>query len=290
MDPDPSAPADELPEKDDYITINFATYTVKNGSDTVQHPRTFLFDKPMTTEDGVIFQMSAPEMIQSVIRESGSDEFMIECRVGAEEEIIDNLYFISVENRGFNEQNQGFVSLLVRDSTMTDILSVDTLYNSDEFEFNGIIGQVDFPADSPPSTGNVFSVTTIVPRAPNVQDAYQFSILGPTYQQEKIKEEIENIKVVPNPYVVGSLYEREYGELRREPIRQLKFINLPGKCTIHIFTIAGDLVKTIYHDESHGTATWDLRAEGNREIAPGIYVYVVKSDGSEFLSRFAVIK
>jgi hypothetical protein len=225
-----------------------------------------------------------------VIRESGSDDFMIEFSVGAEEEIVDNLYFVSVENSGFDQENQGYISLLVRDSTMVDILLVDSLYNGDEFDFNGIIGQVEFPSDSPPSTGNVFSVMSVVPKAPNVQDSYQFGILGPTFQKEKIAQEIQNIKVVPNPYIVGSLYEREFGELRWEPIRQLKFINLPGSCTIHIFTIAGDLVKTIYHDEPHGTATWDLRAEGGREIAPGIYVYVVKADGDEFLSRFAVIK
>jgi hypothetical protein len=96
--------------------------------------------------------------------------------------------------------------------------------------------------------------------------------------------------VVPNPYIVGSLWEPEFGELRQEPLRQIQFTNLPATCTIHIFSLAGDLVKTIDHENLSGTETWDLRASGGREIAAGIYIYQVKSDEFEYLNRFAVIK
>lgn len=101
---------------------------------------------------------------------------------------------------------------------------------------------------------------------------------------------MNKIKVVPNPYVVSSLFEPEFGELRREPLRQLQFINLPNQCTIYIFTIDGDLIKTINHNSNFGTATWDLRTDGGREISTGIYLYVVKTDEGEYLNRFAVIK
>jgi hypothetical protein len=50
------------------------------------------------------------------------------------------------------------------------------------------------------------------------------------------------------------------------------------------------LIKTIYHNSNSGTATWDLRTEGGREIATGIYVYVVEAYGEKYLNRFAVIK
>jgi hypothetical protein len=108
--------------------------------------------------------------------------------------------------------------------------------------------------------------------------------------KEVIKQNMNKIRVVPNPYVVSSLYEPEFGELRREPLRQIQFINLPPECTIYIFTVDADLVKTIHHSSTTGTALWDLRAEGNREIAPGVYIYVVKSQDSEHMERFAVIK
>jgi hypothetical protein len=102
--------------------------------------------------------------------------------------------------------------------------------------------------------------------------------------------ELNDVKVVPNPYLIGSLYEREYGVLRREPIRQLKFNHLPAQCTITIFTMAGDKIKVITHDGTTGTETWDLRTDGNRVIAAGMYVFLVKTDTAEKLGRFAVIK
>jgi len=78
--------------------------------------------------------------------------------------------------------------------------------------------------------------------------------------------------------------------LRKEPLRQIQFINLPNECTIYIFSVAADKVKTIYHNSNNGTEIWDLRAEGGREIAPGIYIYVVKASGVEYKSKFAIIK
>jgi hypothetical protein len=102
--------------------------------------------------------------------------------------------------------------------------------------------------------------------------------------------DLEKIKVVPNPYVISSLYEQEYGLLLREPIRALKFNNLPAHCTIYIFNIAGDKVQTIEHASDNGTETWNMRAVGGREIAPGIYLYLVKTETAQKLGRFAVIK
>jgi hypothetical protein len=95
---------------------------------------------------------------------------------------------------------------------------------------------------------------------------------------------------VPNPYIVSSRYEQEFGILRKEPLRQLKFNNLPAKCTIYIFSLAGDKVQTIEHYSDNGTETWDMRTAGNREIAPGVYIYLVKTDTAEKTGRFAVIK
>ena len=102
--------------------------------------------------------------------------------------------------------------------------------------------------------------------------------------------DLEKVKVVPNPYIVSSQYEPEFGMLRREPIRQLKFNNLPSRCTIYIFSVAGDKVQTIEHDSNNGTEAWNMRAAGGREIAPGIYFYLVKTESAQKLGRFAVIK
>ena len=41
-------------------------------------------------------------------------------------------------------------------------------------------------------------------------------------------------------------------EWERHPdFRKLKFINLPNHCTIRIYTMAGDLIRTLKHHETN---------------------------------------
>ncbi len=120
-------------------------------------------------------------------------------------------------------------------------------------------GTVSFPASNAPSPGNIFSVESVIPKNVTMNDVLGFKILGSSINKQAISQNISNIKVVPNPYVVSSLYEPVYGELRKEPLRQLQFINLPNECTIHIFTVDADQIKTIYHNSTNGTESWDLR-------------------------------
>jgi hypothetical protein len=290
-DPDPLADPVFLPMTGDFIFIDFSVYVIRNGMDTVITPRAYAIANPQATSDGVIFQMSAPEMIQNIMRQSGSDEFTIEFSVADESLLQNNNYLVSVENSGFNlTNNEAFITIMVRDSSQGTILTMDSLYNNSSFEFHGISAEVSFPAQTTPATNNVYSFTSVVSAMPTLADQYQFRIEGSSLNRSIIKYGIKNIKVVPNPYIVGSKYEREFGELRREPIRQIKFINLPSQCTIQIFSVAGDRLKTINHNSDNGTATWDLRASGGREVATGVYIYVVKADGAEYINRFAVIK
>jgi hypothetical protein len=122
------------------------------------------------------------------------------------------------------------------------------------------------------------------------RDQFEFSTTPAEVSATTTSSDLDRIKVVPNPYLVASRYEEEFGILRKEPIRQLKFNNLPARCTITIFSVAGDKVKTIDHNSDSGTETWDMRASGNREIAPGVYIYLVKTETAEKLGRFAVVK
>ncbi len=143
------------------------------------------------------------------------------------------------------------------------------------------------------SNGVVFAIIpadTLAGSRITYRDRYTFSTTAAALSPATVKDDLEKIKVVPNPYLVSSKYEQEFGILRKEPLRQLKFNNLPGRCTISIFTLAGDRVRTIEHNSDNGTETWDMRTSGNREIAPGVYIYLVKTDTAEKTGRFAVIK
>ncbi|MBZ0183065.1 MAG: T9SS type A sorting domain-containing protein [Melioribacteraceae bacterium] len=70
----------------------------------------------------------------------------------------------------------------------------------------------------------------------------------------------------------------------------MSFTNLPSECTIKIYTIDGDLVKTIEHTSGTGTAFWDIRSEYNQLIATGVYFYHVSSKYGEKIGKFAIVR
>jgi hypothetical protein len=227
-----------------------------------------------------------PEIIQSVSRIGGTDNVDMTFEVIDETLVKDTLYIISIDNSGKDGQGNGFVVISVTGTSIT----ADTLFTFGTFEFDGIQGRIEFPSSNPPSAGNMFSLETVKPEQPDIRDKYYFRIEGAKISNTEVAQDMNKIRVVPNPYVVASLWEPEFGELRREPLRQIQFINLPPECTIYIFTVDADLIKTLYHNSTNGTEVWDLRAEGGREIAAGVYIYLVKTQDTEYLERFAVIK
>ena len=281
----PGATTDERPEQGDLFTVSYAVNVVKNQNENVIINRPFNLNQIQSTTDGVVFSLNKPNIIKSVSRIGGTDNVQIDFSVADETLVQTNLYIVSIDGNGISN-GEPFVIISVSNTSIT----ADTVFNLGTFTFNGIQGIIQFPANAIPSAGNKFSVEVIKPVEPNINDVYSFKVKGSQIKTELIKENINRIRVVPNPYVASSLYEPEFGELRREPLRQIQFVNLPPECTIYIFTVDADLVKTIYHSSNNGTEVWDLRAEGGREIAPGVYIYVVKSGDIEYKERFAVIK
>lgn len=281
----PEATADQRPEKGDLITINFSINTLKNNADLVISKRPFTPSQILATSDGVVFSLNKPEIIKSVSRIGGTDNFTIDFTVVDEPLIEEFLYIVSVDAKGTKDGKE-FAVISVSNTSVT----ADTVFNLETFTFKGIQGKLQFPNNSAPSAGNKLSVEVIKPVEPDIRDKYSFKIQGSKVSKEAIGTNMNKIRVVPNPYVASSLYEPEFGELRREPLRQIQFVNLPPECTIYIFTVDADIVKTIYHNSTNGTEVWDLRTEGGREIAPGVYIYVVKTQDAEYMERFAVIK
>jgi hypothetical protein len=102
----------------------------------------------------------------------------------------------------------------------------------------------------------------------------------------------EDVKVVPNPFFVHSDFETDPSNSK------LRFINLPDNCSIKIYTISGELVDVINHDNlnildgvvNSGSEWWDLVNRKGNLIAPGLYIYVVESSGYEHIGKFAVVR
>jgi len=125
------------------------------------------------------------------------------------------------------------------------------------------------------------------------QDVYRFKATAAYVNKQYALEDLENIKVVPNPYRgYAAFEERSFYSQGRAP-RKIQFTHLPARCTIRIYTINGELVKTIEHesDIANGIESWDMLTKDNLAISYGIYIYHVEAEGvGERIGKFAVIK
>jgi hypothetical protein len=125
-------------------------------------------------------------------------------------------------------------------------------------------------------------------------DVFEITVNGNTIVDSKIKEDLKNIYVVPDPYIALSTLERKViNEEEGRGDRRIDFVNVPQTCTIRIFTSSGKLVRRIDHraTEKNSRAIWDLRTKDGLEIAHGIYFFVVETpSGDKMQGKFAVIK
>ncbi|MEE8417718.1 MAG: hypothetical protein V3S06_03555, partial [candidate division Zixibacteria bacterium] len=114
-------------------------------------------------------------------------------------------------------------------------------------------------------------------------------------------EQAEEVAVYPNPYkITGNYVELGYEDRDRSGFtefdRRIMFAGLPSKCTIRIFTLDGDLVRQIQHDDSTspegpGVNYWDLISRNTQAVVSGIYIYSIDAEsGFRQLGKIAIIK
>ncbi len=117
--------------------------------------------------------------------------------------------------------------------------------------------------------------------------------------EQKVDEEIlqqqqdQKPYVVPNPYVAAASFEPQRFAVSGRGERRIEFRGLPQSCTIRIFTVSGELVRTLQHngDVTQGYVAWDLRTKDNLEVAPGLYIFHVESEMTDpYIGKFAIIK
>ena len=112
-----------------------------------------------------------------------------------------------------------------------------------------------------------------------------------------VSNKLGDVLVVPNPYRVDQDYTYENGGWEgrssdwSENKRLIKFIHLPPRCTIRIYTLAGEVVTTLEHDDPvRGELSWNLLSESNRALASGVYVFTVESDFGKQIGKFVIIR
>lgn len=143
----------------------------------------------------------------------------------------------------------------------------------------------------PPQEGDVFSLVTKKPFREN--DKISFNVSGKSFSKEKAKTDLDEIAVVPNPYIAAASWEPKSTFRSGRGERMIYFINLPPQCTIRIYTVRGYLVDTIERDKSIdvGQEPWNLLSKDGQDIAYGVYIYHVIAPGiGEKVGKFAIIK
>ena len=142
-----------------------------------------------------------------------------------------------------------------------------------------------------PVAGDVLRIVTTKPF--RTGESFQFRMRAAEESISQARSDLEKIAVVPNPYVGAASWEPPNLFRSGRGERRIYFVNLPAKCTIRIYTVRGNLVKTIEHDATvdNGQEPWNLVSKDGMDISYGMYVYHVDAPGiGEKIGRFAVIK
>jgi len=112
-----------------------------------------------------------------------------------------------------------------------------------------------------------------------------------------VSKKLGDVLVVPNPYRVDQDYTFENGGWEgrsskwTENDRSIRFIHLPPKCTIRVYSLSGDVITTLYHeDATQGDLQWNLISESNRALASGVYIFTVESDFGKQVGKFVLIR
>ena len=113
--------------------------------------------------------------------------------------------------------------------------------------------------------GDKLVFNTSIPSTAN--DFFTFTTTAPNrFSASLAKDELNRVLAVPNPYFNHSTYElNQFG-------RVVKFTHLPVACTLRIFNLSGDLIRTIQKNDNTSQISWDLltdegSARGKRHLS-----------------------
>jgi hypothetical protein len=147
-------------------------------------------------------------------------------------------------------------------------------------------------------------------------DNFGFTLKAQQIDRNRTVDALANVKVYPNPYNFTNEAEGNLADgARGRAERAIFFKNVPLNSTIRIYTIRGELIRTLRADNPSGKATetqsygekdrnefgafaypssqvqWNLKTSENLDIAYGVYLYHVDAPGiGTKTGKFAVIK
>lgn len=138
-----------------------------------------------------------------------------------------------------------------------------------------------------PEPGTIFRITSQKGIGPGSVFTIDTSNRQLTAATDASREEaLEQIQIVPNPYMGSSSYETG------NTSRVIRFTNLPPQATtIRIYTVAGTLVKTLQKEGNSRSFDWNLETENDLPVASGMYfVHVDVENVGERILKLGVVQ
>ena len=95
--------------------------------------------------------------------------------------------------------------------------------------------------------------------------------------------DLSSVNVVPNPYKGTGQFENVYES-------KLMFTGLPPAAKITIYSLAGDLIISIFHEDGTDIELWDMLSRNGQAVISGLYLYVVEADDDKVVGKFVIVR
>lgn len=145
-----------------------------------------------------------------------------------------------------------------------------------------------FPKENAFSPEGTMTIEITYPLAEGVEFEFQSRQPNAPLSFEEQKELFDRVNVYPNPLFA---YNPDVGYTGGRPDDPyVTFINLPQKATIKIYSLSGNLLKTIEKDDNNTFVRWNLKNEKDLRVASGLYIALITSPGmKEKVLKFSII-
>jgi hypothetical protein len=174
------------------------------------------------------------------------------------------------------------------DSAYTKIVSLDATARSYDditpqrgFDYYYYIVSVGDPIPADPLLN--------IPAGALTSSRYYTQSYDPANLLRPSDEEMDSIRIVPNPYNISA---STTDGLRFSQTDRLAFYNIPGECTIKIYTELGELIHSIEHLNGSGDEYWYSNTSSNQIVVSGVYIAVIEDHktGRRAIEKFVVIR
>lgn len=117
---------------------------------------------------------------------------------------------------------------------------------------------------------------------------YYTQTYTPTRLKRPAGQALAEVRIVPNQFNISSRASVRFPD----QTDKLAFFNIPGRCTIDIYTDLGELVDRIEHDDGSGDEFWDHTTSSRQIVVSGLYIAVITDTetGERVIKKFVIIR